>query len=74
MTDERIARINELAHKSKTPEGLTPAEKEEQAMLRKEYIAAFRKSLVSQLDNTEILRPDGTREKLVRRSKESNPN
>ena len=31
MTKEKIARINELAHKSKTPEGLTEAEKAEQA-------------------------------------------
>ncbi|MBR5295199.1 MAG: DUF896 domain-containing protein, partial [Clostridia bacterium] len=38
MTKEKIDRINALARKSKTPEGLTPAEKEEQAALRKEYI------------------------------------
>ena len=33
MTQEKIARINELARKSKTPEGLTPAEKAEQQTL-----------------------------------------
>ena len=32
MTDEKIKRINELAHKSKTPEGLTEEEKKEQAV------------------------------------------
>ena len=37
MTKEKIARINELAHKSKTT-GLTEAEKAEQQALRKEYI------------------------------------
>ena len=31
MIDERIARINELYRKSKTAEGLTDAEKAEQA-------------------------------------------
>ena len=35
MTKEKIARINELAHKSKTT-GLTEAEKAEQQALRKE--------------------------------------
>lgn len=49
MTQESLARINELARKSKTPEGLTEAEKTEQAALRKEYIAAFRASLEQQL-------------------------
>ena len=33
MTKEQIARINELARKSKTPEGLTEAEKAEQQEL-----------------------------------------
>ena len=37
MTQEKIARINELAKKSKTT-GLTEAEKAEQQALRREYI------------------------------------
>ena len=37
MTNEKIARINELAKKSKTT-GLTEAEKAEQQALRREYI------------------------------------
>ena len=41
MTDEKIARINELYHKSKA-EGLTEAERKEQALLRQEYVASFR--------------------------------
>ena len=38
MKPEEIARINALARKAKTPEGLTPAEKEEQGALRRRYI------------------------------------
>ncbi|MFQ9125602.1 MAG: DUF896 domain-containing protein [Butyricicoccaceae bacterium] len=59
MTDEKIARINALAKRSKT-EGLTEAEKQEQQALRAEYIADFRKNLKSQLDNTVVVNPDGT--------------
>ena len=58
--DERIARINELYHKSQK-EGLTEAEKEEQAKLRKEYVASVRNNLKSQLDNIVIEKPDGTK-------------
>ena len=35
MTQEQINRINELARKSKTPEGLTPEEAAEQAVQRR---------------------------------------
>lgn len=58
--DERIARINELYHKSQK-EGLTEAEKEEQTKLRKEYVASVRNNLKSQLDNIVIEKPDGTK-------------
>ena len=34
MDEKKIARINELYKKSKTPAGLTPAEKEEQKQMR----------------------------------------
>lgn len=63
MTDEKIARINALAKKAKT-EGLTDAEKAEQKELRAEYVAGFRQSLKSQLDNTVVINPDGTSYKL----------
>lgn len=59
MTDEKIARINELYHKSKA-EGLTEAERKEQAVLRVEYVAEFRKNLRSQLNNIDIKNEDGT--------------
>ena len=38
MTNEKIARINELARKSKTPAGLTEAEKAEQQALRQDLM------------------------------------
>ena len=54
-----IARINELYHKSKG-EGLTPEEKEEQAALRKAYVANIRAGLKAQLDNIDIKEADGS--------------
>lgn len=54
-----LDRINELARKQKA-EGLTPEEIAEQVKLRAEFIAAFRKNLKSQLDNIDVLEPDGT--------------
>lgn len=57
--DERIARINELYHKSQE-QGLTEEEKEEQTKLRKEYVASVRNNLKSQLDNIVIEKPDGS--------------
>ena len=59
MDNEKIARINELYHKSKG-EGLTPEEAEEQQNLRKEYIASVKNNLRSQLDNVVVVNPDGT--------------
>ena len=64
MEKEKVARINELARKSKTEEGLTPEELEEQKRLREEYIIDFRKSMGMILDNTVIEYPDGSRKSL----------
>ncbi len=64
ITQETIDRINELARKSRTPEGLTEAEKEEQQKLRREYIDAYKASLRNELEHTVVVRPDGTRQKL----------
>ena len=60
MTDQEIARINELARKSKTEEGLTADEKIEQSVLRRKYIDSVVGNLRGNLDNTKIQRPDGT--------------
>lgn len=54
-----IQRINELARKAKA-EGLTPSEKEEQQKLRREYIAAVKMNLRTQLDNIDMQEKDGT--------------
>ncbi|MCH5268440.1 MAG: DUF896 domain-containing protein [Lachnospiraceae bacterium] len=59
MDDKKIARINELYHKSKG-EGLTEAEKEEQKTLRQEYIDSVKNNLRAQLNNVTIVNPDGT--------------
>ncbi len=63
MDQKTIDRINELARKSKA-EGLTSAEKEEQQRLRRVYIEAIRGNLKSQLDNIDLVNPDGTIENL----------
>ena len=62
--NEVIARINELAAKAKTAEGLTPEELDERAKLRRIYIDSVKANLVGQLENTYIVRPDGTKEKV----------
>ena len=64
--DEVIARINELAAKNKTV-GLTPEETEERAKLRRIYIDSVKQNLIGQLENTYIVRPDGSKEKVARK-------
>lgn len=60
MNQEKIGRINALARKSKTPEGLTPQEKEEQKQLRQEYIQAVRGNVRAQLNNIDMVEKDGS--------------
>ena len=69
MTEERIARLNELARKKKTI-GLTEEEKQEQAMLRQEYLAAIRASLEAQLDNVYYV-DDAWQEQKLKRKEEN---
>lgn len=57
MTKEKIDRINALARKSRTPEGLTEEEKAEQAVLRQEYRDSVKANLVGQLENIEFVDP-----------------
>lgn len=59
MDSSRIARINELYHKSKA-EGLTEEELKEQQLLRQEYLAQVRKNLRSQLNNIDMVNADGS--------------
>ena len=66
ITKEEIARINELAHKKKT-EGLTEAERLEQAHLREKFLDNFRANFRAQLDNIELVDPDDPRLEEQRR-------
>ena len=54
MEKIKIDRINELAHKSKS-EGLTDAEKEEQRLLRMEFLAEIRADFRATLESIEIV-------------------
>ncbi len=63
MEKEKINRINELARKAKA-EGLTAAEKEEQAALRQEYLRDFRAQFGSVLEHTVVQYPDGSKKSL----------
>ncbi len=67
MTQEKIDRINELARKAKTPEGLTPEELAERDVLRREYIDSVKASLTGHLENTVIQYPDGSRKPLKKK-------
>ena len=65
MTQEKIQRINELYRKSQA-EGLSEAEKKEQDLLRKEYIANVKKNLRNQLNNIDMVNDDGSVENPAR--------
>ncbi len=67
ITQKQIDRINELARKAKSPEGLTPEETQERDALRRAYIDSVKANLTAQLDNTVVVEPDGTRRKLKRK-------
>ncbi len=69
MEHWKIERINALARKAKTPEGLTQEEKQERALLRREYLDAVKANLENQLDHTYLQQPDGTRIPLKKRKK-----
>ena len=64
--NEVIARINELAAKNKA-EGLTEEELVERDKLRRIYIDSVTGNLKNSLDNTYIVRPDGTKEKVTKK-------
>ena len=64
MNQQQIERINELARKAKTAEGLAEEEKAEQAVLRRAYIDSVVGNLKDQLNNTVIVDEKGQRQKL----------
>ncbi len=63
MKQEQIERINELYRKSKA-EGLTEAEKKEQELLRRQFIADVRGNLAAQLNQIDMVMEDGSIENL----------
>ena len=66
MEQVKIDRINELARKKKA-EGLTEEELAEQAVLRKEYIEGYRRSVRAHIEGIKVVDEDGndvTPEKL----------
>ena len=63
-----IARINELAKKAKSGEALTAEELAERDKLRKIYIDSVVGNLKIQMDNTSIVRPDGTKQKITKKN------
>lgn len=65
MEQKKIDRINELARKAKTLEGLTEEEIVERAVLRREYIDAVTGNLRAQLDNTWIVDERGSKRRLT---------
>ena len=67
MEQKKIDRINELARRVKAGETLTPEEQAERAELRREYLDSIKVNLVSQLENTWIVEPDGTKHKLPKK-------
>lgn len=67
MIQEKIDRINELARKSRTPEGLAEEEKAEQKILRDEYIQSFKASLTGTLENTYIVDAKGNKTKVTKK-------
>ena len=68
MDETKIGRINALARKAKA-EGLTPAEEQERAALRREYVDAVLGNLRSQLDHTVVVDEKGNRRKLQEKKK-----
>ncbi|MEH7302742.1 DUF896 domain-containing protein [Neobacillus drentensis] len=71
LSKEKMARINELARKSKST-GLTEQEAKEQSKLRSEYLATFRSGMLDTLTNTKFIDPEGndvTPEKIKARKK-----
>lgn len=67
MDEKKIAHINQLAAKAKTPEGLTQEEREEQLRLRREYIDSVVGNLARELDNTYVVDEHGNKRKLRRK-------
>ena len=71
MEQRKLDRINELARLKKQRE-LTAEEKAEQDRLRKEYIAEWRASTISLLENTYVVDEKGNKAPLARKNGKAN--
>ncbi|MCY8098581.1 DUF896 domain-containing protein [Bacillus atrophaeus] len=58
ISNEKIARINELAAKAKSGV-ITDDEKAEQKKLREEYLKGFRSSMKNTLKSVKLIDPEG---------------
>lgn len=67
MDQKQIDRINELARKARSPEGLTQWEEQERAALRREYIDSVLGNLQGQLDHTYVVDEQGNKHKLKKK-------
>ena len=65
MIQEKINRINELARKSRTDEGLTEDEKLEQAQLRREYIDSLPKGIDTMVGDRGVRLSGGQRQRIA---------
>ncbi len=72
MDAKKIDRINELARKKKAT-GLTEAETEEQAQLRKEYLEAYRENMKAILEGIVVQEQDGSRHPLRKKQEPTAP-
>ena len=71
ITQDKIDRINALARKAKSDEGLTDEEIRERQKLRQEYIESFRGNLESQLKNIRIIDENGKISEVKKRKKKN---
>ena len=67
MEQKKIDRISELTRISRE-RALTKEEEYERALLRREYIDSYTRSLTNILDNAVIERPDGSRTKVQKKN------
>ncbi|MEG2815416.1 MAG: DUF896 domain-containing protein [Oscillospiraceae bacterium] len=63
MEQQKLDRINELAHLAKQRE-LNAAETAEREVLRGEYIAEWKRGATATLENTYVVDADGNKRKL----------
>lgn len=71
--EKLVKRINELSRKAKA-EGLTEAEKSEQADLRAQYIKAFRQGFLNTMENVYVVDENGNKKKVEKKHNQPDKN